>query len=187
MATIAIHAPELSGESGLSLYLRQIDGTLINSGGDSLTESPGGSGRFQAVVAEDLSAVGLLSARVHDAGGPVRGGWLPQGETLVRDAYSVGDADSQSVSELLAELTQGTTPDRKFTADALSLSPAASGGIGPLRGDLTAAEALDLLLAAAIGEAAASGDDETFKFIDGDDAFTTTFDTSNNRISVSLL
>lgn len=58
---------------------------------------------------------------------------------------------------------------------------------GPLRSGLTPKEGMDLLLAAAIGKAAASGDDETFKFLDDTDAFTTTFDTSNNRISVSLL
>lgn len=87
MPTIAIHAPELTGETGLTMFLYSLAGVLANTGGDTLTESPESSGRFEATVAESLS--GIYNARVHDAGGVVRDGWLPDGGTLVVDSYPV--------------------------------------------------------------------------------------------------
>lgn len=46
---------------------------------------------------------------------------------------------------------------------------------------------LDLLLAAAVGVSSQpSATEEKFQFVDGGDAFTTTFDTSGNRASVVL-
>lgn len=85
MPTVAIMAPELSGLTGLSLYLYTAAGALVNSGGDALTESPSGSGRFQCTVAETLSE--LVHCRVVDASGPLRDGWLPASATLVQDSY----------------------------------------------------------------------------------------------------
>jgi len=57
-----------------------------------------------------------------------------------------------------------------------------------LRGaDMTEAKAFDLLLAASAGiTSQPSGTTEKFKFLDGNDAFTTTFDTNGNRTGVSL-
>jgi hypothetical protein len=87
MADIAWTAPELTGETGLTLYLYTTAGVLINTGGDALSESPASSGRFVATVAESISAI--ASARLHDAVGPVRDGWLAVGSTLVQDEYPV--------------------------------------------------------------------------------------------------
>lgn len=57
-----------------------------------------------------------------------------------------------------------------------------------LRGTgITEAKAFDLLLASLAGVTSQpSGTTEKFKFLDGNDAFTTTFDTSGNRTGVAL-
>lgn len=56
-----------------------------------------------------------------------------------------------------------------------------------LRGGLTLAESVDLLIAGIAGvNSQPDSDTEKFKFVDGDDAFTTTFDVSGNRASVVL-
>jgi hypothetical protein len=57
-----------------------------------------------------------------------------------------------------------------------------------LRGsEMTEAKAFDLLLAASAGiTSQPSGTTERFKFLDGNDAFTTTFDTNGNRTGVAL-
>lgn len=92
MPTIAIHAPELSGESGLTLELWTLAGVLTNTGGDSLTESPASSGRFVATVAETISET--HHARVKDSlSVVVRDGWLPRGATIVQDAYTMRAED----------------------------------------------------------------------------------------------
>ena len=52
---------------------------------------------------------------------------------------------------------------------------------------MTEAQAFDLLLASLAGVTSQpSGTTEKFKFLDGNDAFTTTFDTNGNRTGVSL-
>jgi hypothetical protein len=55
-----------------------------------------------------------------------------------------------------------------------------------LKGSLNETQAFDLLLAAAAGETSQTDDAETFKFLDGTDAFVTTFDESGNRADVAL-
>lgn len=55
-----------------------------------------------------------------------------------------------------------------------------------LKGSLNETQAFDLLLAAAAGETSQTDDTETFKFLDGDDAFVTTFDEDGNRVTVEL-
>lgn len=110
MATIAVHAPELTGETGLSLYLWSLAGVLLNAGGDALTETPASSGRFVADVAETVTAT--MHARVHDAVGIVRDGWLPDGTTLIVDAYpatggggGTGDAEQATSEDILEIVT----------------------------------------------------------------------------------
>lgn len=112
MPTIAVHAPELSGETGLTLYLWTLAGSLLNTGGDALEESPASSGRFSATVAETPDAT--LHARIHDAGGIVREGWLPNGTTLIIDSYPAtvsgggggsGDAEQATSEEILEVVT----------------------------------------------------------------------------------
>jgi hypothetical protein len=101
--------PEQSGQTGLTLWLRKTsDGTLVNTGGDVLSESPASSGRFTATVAESWTET--LAASVRNASSlTVRDGWLADGETLVRDAYpstgggsgGAGDASQETVQEVL--------------------------------------------------------------------------------------
>lgn len=56
-----------------------------------------------------------------------------------------------------------------------------------LRGGLTVPEGLDLILAGVVGVSSQpSADTEEFKFVDGESAFVTTFDTSGNRSAVVL-
>jgi hypothetical protein len=64
--TITLHALDLSGETTLKLFLRDDDGTLLNTGGDALSEI-GSSGVFTATLAESRVGLGTLNARVCDA------------------------------------------------------------------------------------------------------------------------
>lgn len=110
--TIAIMAPELSGETGLTLHLKTTAGVTVNTGGDTLTEDPASSGRFTASVAETLSA--LYHCGVNDADGIVREGWLPNGETLIQDSYPSaasggGDAEQATSESILTAVTAHTT------------------------------------------------------------------------------
>ncbi len=54
MATFKLRANELSGETGLTVQLYPLGGSIANSGGDTLTES---SGLFSATVSESLTGV----------------------------------------------------------------------------------------------------------------------------------
>ena len=87
MTTVSIHMPENTGLTGFTLYLRKTsDGTLVNTGGDALTESPASSGRFTATVAEAWTET--LAAVVLDSNSlAVRDGWLAVGETIVKDSF----------------------------------------------------------------------------------------------------
>lgn len=111
MIVVSIHMPEQSGQSNLTLLLRQTsDGALLNTGGDALSESPASSGRFVATVAETWTET--LAASVRNAGSlTVRDGWLASGETIVRDAYpssggsgGAGDAEQTTLLEVLEKV-----------------------------------------------------------------------------------
>lgn len=118
MTTVSIHMPEQSGQTGHSLYLRKTsDGTLINAGGDALTESPASSGRFTCDVAESWSET--LAAAVLKSSLIVRDGWLPSGSTLVQDSYpdsAAGGSTDWTANErtairaILGVPSSGTTP-----------------------------------------------------------------------------
>jgi len=87
MATVSIHMPENTGVTGFTLYLRKTsDGALVNTGGDAMTETPSGSGRFTATVAEAWTET--LHATVLDGSSlAVRDGWLADDSTIVQDSY----------------------------------------------------------------------------------------------------
>lgn len=126
MPTVSIHMPEQSGQTGQLLYLRKTsDGTLLNAGGDALTESPASSGRFTATVAETISET--LQAAVVSGGLTVRDGWVAAGETIVRDGYpGTGALTSEQQAQLdlieskVATLTAGRRPQ--------VVSPVSEGG-----------------------------------------------------------
>lgn len=100
MATIAIQAGELSGTSGLTLWVYlESTGVLQNTGGDSLSESPASTGRFVASVAETLT--GVMYCLVKDSGGyVVRDGYLDDGDTIIQPGYPSSGGTSGNVNVL---------------------------------------------------------------------------------------
>lgn len=119
MTTVTIHMPEQSGQTGLSLYMRKTsDGTLLNTGGDALTEAPASSGRFTTDVAE-LWTETLAAAVVNGSSLTVRDGWLAAGSTIVVDAYPV---DIASLQEDIAALSvTATVSDEALLAKLVAL------------------------------------------------------------------
>lgn len=132
MATIAIQAAELSGETGLTLYVRNESGTLQNTGGDALSESPSSSGRFTATVAETLS--GIMYCYIEDAdGNVVRDGYLANGETTIQPGYpSSGGSGSDPLENAVPGSYSAGTAGYKIgliTAAAIATSsPVATDG-----------------------------------------------------------
>ena len=106
MTIVSIHMAENLGLTGFTLYLRKTsDGTLVNTGGDALTESPASSGRFTATVAESWTET--LAAVVLDSNSlAVRDGWLAVGETIIQDSYPVDQ--SAIINSIIASV--GVTP-----------------------------------------------------------------------------
>lgn len=84
--TITYHDLSLAGETGLKLYLRKNDGSLLNTGGDAFTDL-GSSGVFTATLAESRVGLGTLHARVCDgtetADNSVFEEFLPESETVI--------------------------------------------------------------------------------------------------------
>lgn len=108
MPTIMVHAPELSGISGLLLWLyADADCALLNAGGDALTESGTGKGLFTAEVAEAVAA--LHRADVTNAAGTLvyRSGWLIAGGSVVRDDFPGECRGSLSHSQVLDLIAAG--------------------------------------------------------------------------------
>ena len=60
--TITLNALDLSGET-LTLFLRKSDGSLLNTGGDAMTET-GTTGVFTATLGEARTGLGPLAVRV---------------------------------------------------------------------------------------------------------------------------
>lgn len=91
MATIYVWLDDMVGVSGMYLFLRAAAGTLVNTGGDVLTD-PDSSGLFRATVAESLTGLGTLRARVSTSSaesGVFASGWLPEGGDTVREELPV--------------------------------------------------------------------------------------------------
>jgi hypothetical protein len=125
MTTVSIHMPEQSGQSGLTLFLRKTsDGTLLNTGGDALSESPASSGRFVATVAETWAET--LAAAVRNASSlTVRDGWLASGETIVRDAFPSAGSGGAGDAE------QATLLEVQETVDSIATALAGSAPVEP--------------------------------------------------------
>jgi hypothetical protein len=105
MPTVKVFAPQLSGTTGLALWLRKTsDQSLVNAGGDALTEiedvDENPTGWFSATVAETWTE--RLSAAVIDADGLVpQSGWLGVGETVVADVLTgAAELDSATIQEI---------------------------------------------------------------------------------------
>ena len=116
--TITLHALDLSGETTLKLFLRKDDGTLLNTGGDALTEISS-SGVFTATLGESRAGLGDLSYRVclatETADNLLIDGFLPETETTI-GASGTAVLDSAARVKL-----DGTQPDyAPATASALT-------------------------------------------------------------------
>lgn len=95
--SIKVWLDDQIGISGQYLWLRKSDGTLINTGGDALTESPAGSGQFSATLAESRTGLGTLRATItgsSDSADAVAAGWLAESATLVVDEYPQAGSSS---------------------------------------------------------------------------------------------
>ena len=133
MTTVSIHMPENTGLTGFTLYLRKTsDGTLVNTGGDALTESPASSGRFTATVAESWTET--LAAVVLDSNSlAVRDGWLAVGETVIRDAYptdltDIKGAGWSSTTDTLEKIRDAITAALDSIIASVSVTPGALSG-----------------------------------------------------------
>lgn len=99
MATVLVHAPELSGFTGLRLWLySDAAGTLLNTGGDELTEVA--NGLFSATVAETIGVT--YRADIKNAAGTLtyRTGWIASGGTVVRDEYPTADSSTEILEDI---------------------------------------------------------------------------------------
>lgn len=123
--TITLHSLDLSGETTLMLFLRKDDGTLLNTGGDALTEISS-SGVFTATLAEARTGLGDLSYRVclatETADNLLIDGFLPETETTI-GASGTAVLDSASLRSALGM----SAADLDDQLDAVL---AASGGAG---------------------------------------------------------
>lgn len=170
--TITFHALDLAGETGLKLYLRKNDGMLLNTGGDAFSDL-GSAGVFTATLAESRVGLGTLAYRVCDGtetpDNLVNDGFLPESSTVL-------GAEGVAVLDTAARV--------KLDADQPDYAPLKA---PELRGDLTLAEAVDLILAGVLGVSSQpDAATELFKFVDASNAFVTTFDTAGNRTAVVL-
>lgn len=95
MTTVSMFLPSMSGTTGNTLWLyKSSDFSLVNTGGDAMTES-GTSGWFTADVAEEWDE--MLAATVKDTNSLASGyGWLAVGATQIVDASAVLDSGTQA-------------------------------------------------------------------------------------------
>lgn len=83
--TITLHALDLSGETALKLFLREDDGTLLNTGGDLFAEIA--TGVFTATLGESRVGLGDLAFSICDgtetADNALLDGFLPESSTVI--------------------------------------------------------------------------------------------------------
>jgi hypothetical protein len=132
MPTVSIFAPELSGTTGMFVFLRAADdGVLLNPGGDALTESPASSGRFTATVAESINEI--HHARIYESGSEspaavLRDGWIAASGTLIIDGYPSAGGNTGGGGGDATLANQELILD-EIDALATQVSTAISGGI----------------------------------------------------------
>lgn len=104
--TISVFEPELSGETGMKLFVYDSLGVLVNTGGDTLTES-GSTGYFTCTVTEAVG-VAFYSVTIEDSGGDLlrTGGVLYFADGDLAGTYIVDDPMSY-VAALVSRPTQG--------------------------------------------------------------------------------
>lgn len=104
MATVNVFMPSRSGQTGHTLWLyKKSDFTLVNTGGDTLTET-GSTGTFTAVVAESWTE--RLKATIKNGSGvAVWYGFIGVGQTEIVDSLS--DTLTPSVQATTAGTASG--------------------------------------------------------------------------------
>lgn len=104
--SIKLNALDLSGET-LTLFLRKSDGTLLNTGGDPMTES-GTTGFFTATLTESRVGLGSLAVRVcagvESAANVLYDGFLPEGSLVIDSLTGGGDATLAKQTEILTAI-----------------------------------------------------------------------------------
>lgn len=89
MAVVGINLPLHAGVAGTYLIYLRSAGVLLNTGGDTLTESAGGY--FTGTVAESFVA-DAYSALVTFNGTPIYSGWLEPSQSLIVDLPTLASA-----------------------------------------------------------------------------------------------
>ena len=139
-----------------------------------------GSGAITAFLFSDAALVGTLGSIAENA--TLDGRYTGTVSDVAAGTYRLvvrynGYDDSDPEYQVTLLLAVGT-----YIAVRLAVLDSAA-----LRGGLTIPEGLDLILAGVVGVSSQpSADTEEFKFVDGESAFVTTFDTSENRSAVVL-
>jgi hypothetical protein len=133
MAIIRWHMPELSGITGLFVFIRAVsDATLLNAGGDALVED-GTTGMFKATVAEAVAEISSVAAYVGAAESRTnirRTGWLAVGGTLVLDLYpGYGDAEQATSQAVLDILEDRIAPKTDKIGSAGSITSLFAGAV----------------------------------------------------------
>jgi len=112
--TITLHALDLSGETTLKLFLRKDDGTLLNTGGDALTEISS-SGVFTATLGEARTGLGTLAVRVCDgtetADNLLIDDFLPESSTVIGAKVN---AELDSATQTQLDNIENTAAQRAF-------------------------------------------------------------------------
>jgi hypothetical protein len=134
--TITLQALDLSGET-LTMFLRKSDGSLLNTGGDAMTEA-GTTGVFTATLAESRTGLGPLAVRICAGGETANNllydGFLVEGTTVIDSAIRA-ELDSAVAAQITAietfatRVTTGIVQDGavwQFTANMLELAPSGS-------------------------------------------------------------
>jgi hypothetical protein len=107
---ITLQALDLSGET-LTLFLRKSDGTLLNTGGDAMTES-GTTGVFTATLAEARTSLGPLAVRVcagaETADNLLYDGFLVEGSTVIDSTVAavLDSATLQKIDSILQDTSE---------------------------------------------------------------------------------
>jgi hypothetical protein len=125
--TITLQALDLSGET-LTMFLRKSDGSLLNTGGDAMSES-GTTGVFTATLAEARTGLGPLAVRIcagsETADNLLYDGFLAEGTTVI-DSKVNAELDSASLRAALGM----SAADLDSQLDAILAAASAGAGTG---------------------------------------------------------
>ena len=125
--TITLQALDLSGET-LTMFLRKADGSLLNTGGDAMTEA-GSTGVFTAILAESRTGLGPLAVRIcsgsETADNLLYDGFLVEGTTVI-DSVMRAELDSSSLRSALGM----SAADLDAQLDAILAAASAGAGTG---------------------------------------------------------